>query len=309
MCLQSTENAKKPRFFGVLPTLQTHFRFRALFPFLPPKSFMRCAPMSFLFAPQSHQSSTRLLVDAPDFIALRRVFLRQVSLSLALAHNANAFAHDTKAQNPSVAASFENRDAFGNRETDLIERAQNGDLDAFDSLVASHQNRVFNLCKWNLGNDDDASDAAQDVFVRAWRAIARFRGDCAFSSWLHRIAINVISDCANKRRRAPLPVSSLPQPGAESDDWPELETPDLATESNPQEAASRHVKQRAVRNALAGLPQNQRAVLVLFDVQGQSYEEVAAVLELPLGTVKSRLSRARLALRAQLETCRELWDD
>ena len=189
----------------------------------------------------------------------------------------------------------------------MIRRAQNGDLDAFDQLVALHQNKVFNLCRWNLGNDDDAADAAQDVFVRAWKAIARFRGDCALSTWLHRIAINVISDSANKRKRAPLPFSGLDN--GDDEQSSEIEEADISAESNPQDAAVRNAKRLAVQKALAALPENQRAVLVLFDVQGQSYEDVAAILELPLGTVKSRLSRARLALRAQLETCRELWDD
>ena len=193
-------------------------------------------------------------------------------------------------------------------ESEWIRRAQKGDLDAFDALVALHQNKVFNLCRWNLGNDEDAADAAQDVFVRAWKAIARFRGDCALSTWLHRIAINVISDTANKRKRAPLPFSGLDS-GDDDEQTSELEVTDVSAESNPQDAALRNAKRLAVQKALAQLPENQRAVLVLFDVQGQSYEDVAAILELPLGTVKSRLSRARLALRAQLETCRELWDD
>lgn len=188
-------------------------------------------------------------------------------------------------------------------ENDWIRRAQNGDLDAFDQLVALHQNKIFNLCRWNLGNDDDAADAAQDVFVRAWKFIGKFRNDSALSTWLHRIAINVISDAATRRKRAPMPLSNLRD---EEEDAP-LEIADSADQ--PQDSALRNARRRSVQNALAQLPENQRAVLVLFDVQGHSYEDLAAILELPLGTVKSRLSRARLALRAQLEACRELWDE
>ncbi len=193
-------------------------------------------------------------------------------------------------------------------ESEWIRRAQNGDMDAFDQLVALHQHKIFNLCRWNLGNDEDAADAAQDVFVRAWKFIGKFRGDCALSTWLHRIAINVIADSANKRKRAPLPFSGL-EKSDEGETSNEIEMPDFAVEANPPDAALRLAKRRAVQNALAQLPANQRAVLVLFDVEGRSYEEAAAILELPLGTVKSRLSRARLALRAHLESCRELWDD
>jgi RNA polymerase sigma-70 factor (ECF subfamily) len=190
-------------------------------------------------------------------------------------------------------------------EADLIRCAQGGDNEAFDALVALHQNKVFNLCRWNLGNDEDAADAAQDVFVRAWKALPHFRGDCALSTWLHRIAVNVISDTASRRQRAPLPVSNLENADGET---AELEVEDFAGDANPSEVALSHARRRAVQNALADLPEPQRAVLVLFDVQGHSYEDLATILELPLGTVKSRLSRARLALRERLEAHRELWD-
>lgn len=191
-------------------------------------------------------------------------------------------------------------------EAALIRCAQDGDNAAFDALVVLHQNKVFNLCRWNLGNDEDAADAAQDVFVRAWKALPRFRGDCALSTWLHRIAVNVISDSASRRQRAPLPLSNLETADGET---AELEIEDLAADANPSDVALSHARRRAVQSALADLPQPQRAVLVLFDVQGHSYEDVAAILELPLGTVKSRLSRARLALRERLEAHRELWDE
>jgi len=191
-------------------------------------------------------------------------------------------------------------------EAALIRCAQDGDNAAFDALVVLHQNKVFNLCRWNLGNDEDAADAAQDVFVRAWKALPRFRGDCALSTWLHRIAINVISDSASRRQRAPLPLSNLETADGETAD---LEVEDFGADANPSDVALSHARRRAVQSALADLPQPQRAVLVLFDVQGHSYEDVAAILDLPLGTVKSRLSRARLALRERLEAHRELWDE
>lgn len=190
----------------------------------------------------------------------------------------------------------------------LIERCRNGDLAAFDEIVERHQNRVYNLCYWSLNDPDEAADAAQDVFVRAWRSIAKFRGESEFSTWLHRIAVNVVHDAARRRQRAPLPFSTASTPDDDdAGDTPPLDPGDPA--AGPQETMIRHERQQAVRRALAELPEHHRLVLVLFDIQGHSYDEMAALLELPVGTVKSRLNRARLALRDKLDSCRELFQD
>jgi RNA polymerase sigma-70 factor (ECF subfamily) len=193
----------------------------------------------------------------------------------------------------------------------LIERCRSGDLTAFDELVAQHQNRIYNLCYWTLGDADEAADAAQTVFVRAFRSFANFRGDSALSTWLHRIAINVTIDAARRRQRAPLSLSVLEGGDGEAG----LREVDSAAsyfttpDSTAQEVVTRGERQRAVREALSTLPDHHRTVLVLFDIEGHSYEEVANLLELPLGTVKSRLNRARLALRDKLAGCRELFED
>jgi len=196
-------------------------------------------------------------------------------------------------------------------EHQLIERCRKGDLTAFDELVAQHQNRIYNLCYWTLGDADEAADAAQTVFVRAFRSFASFRGDAALSTWLHRIAINVTIDAARRRQRAPLPFSAL-----ESDDEAarprELDSASIhlaAPENSAEEIVTRGERRRAVRAALHELSDHHRTVLVLFDIEGHSYEEIANLLELPLGTVKSRLNRARLALRDKLDACRELFED
>lgn len=189
----------------------------------------------------------------------------------------------------------------------LIERCRNGDLAAFDQIVERHQNRVYNLCYWSLNDPDEAADAAQDVFVRAWRSIAKFRGESELSTWLHRIALNVIHDAARRRQRVPLPFSATSTPNDDAGDVPPLDPGDPA--AGPQETIIRHERQQAVRRAMAELPEHHRLVLVLFDIQGHSYDEVAVLLELPVGTVKSRLNRARLALRDKLNSCRELFQD
>jgi RNA polymerase sigma-70 factor (ECF subfamily) len=191
-------------------------------------------------------------------------------------------------------------------EARLLERCREGDLDAFDELVAQHQSKIFNLCSWMLGDRDEAGDAAQDAFVRAWRAIGNFRADAAFGTWMHRIAVNVCLDARAKRAKAPLTYSALERP----DDEGESRTFDPADKADtPEQAVTRRERRQVVLEALAQLPEHHRAVLVLFDIQGYSYEDAAQVLELPMGTLKSRLNRARAALRKSLEGQRELFED
>lgn len=181
-----------------------------------------------------------------------------------------------------------------------VEAARRGDLEAFDRLVARHQNRVFNLCRWMIG-DDDALDAAQEAFVRAFRFLPKFRGDAAFGTWLGHIATNVARDFARKQKTAPRPFSSFG--GEEEDGAFEPVSPE-----SPSQNLLQVERQRAVRRALGQLSPSFRAVLVLYDLQGHSYEECAAQLQLPLGTVKSRLNRARAALREALRDDLELFD-
>lgn len=188
----------------------------------------------------------------------------------------------------------------------LVERCKNGNVNAFDEIVARHQDAIYTLCFYHLRDADDAADAAQVTFVRAWRGLKGFRGESALRTWLHRIALNVINDTASRRSKNPLPMSSLQSVSDDEDEMPPLEAVDSAP--LPEARFHAQAQRRAVQNALAILPSHHRDVLVLFDVQGHPYEEVAAILELPLGTVKSRLNRARIALRNALEECRELFD-
>lgn len=197
-------------------------------------------------------------------------------------------------------------------DTDLIARCRAGDLAAFDTLVERHQNRIFNLCYWMLGNRDEAADAAQDAFIRAYRSLSNFRGDSAFSTWLHRIAVNTALDAASRRKRAPLSYSDV-APGTDDDDEsPDIDSapaPTELTENEPVFAALRRERHVAVREALARLPEHFRQVLVLFEIEGYAYEEIAEMLQTPLGTVKSRINRARLRLRDELQGARELFEE
>lgn len=197
---------------------------------------------------------------------------------------------------PAPAPSREAASSF-DEETADIAAARQGDLDAFDRLVVRHQSRIFNLCLWVVGDHDEAADAAQDTFIRAYRHLHTFRGDSPFGGWLGRIAVNVARDALAKRKKAPRDFSELETPTGEFD--PPSNAPAVG------DSLLAHERQQAVRKALADVPEHFRVVLVLFDLQGHSYEECSAILKLPMGTIKSRLSRARAALR---EALRDDWE-
>jgi RNA polymerase sigma-70 factor (ECF subfamily) len=161
---------------------------------------------------------------------------------------------------------------------ELVRRSLDGDQHAFRLLVGRHERKVFNLAYRMLGRAEDARDATQDAFLACYRNLGRFRGDAAFGTWLHRIAVNACYDHLRRKVPAPMDLATLP---------------DAPIGPDPADRAADTVD---VHRALASLPPDYRAVLILHDVQGRPYEEVASVLDVPLGTVKSRLHRARAAL-------------
>ncbi|HZP56811.1 MAG TPA: sigma-70 family RNA polymerase sigma factor [Dehalococcoidia bacterium] len=175
---------------------------------------------------------------------------------------------------------------------DLVRRACAGDLAAFNALVEAHQSLVFSLCLRMLGDASAAEDATQEAFVSAWRAVARLRG--SFRPWLMRIAANACADDMRRRRRRP--ASSLDARSEGSD--AAREAPDRAP--GPEEAALRTEQRRAIAAALLELPADQRLAVVLADVHGFSYEEIAETTDASLGTVKSRIARGREKLRRLL---------
>jgi RNA polymerase sigma-70 factor (ECF subfamily) len=180
-----------------------------------------------------------------------------------------------------------------------LEAARRGDVRAFNRLVEEYERLAYNIALRTLGRPDEADDATQDAFLAAYRAIGSFRGE-AFKPWLLRIVVNCCYDLLRKRRRQP--AESLER--LEQDD----ETPILPPDPRPGpegEALSGETG-AAIQAALDRLPDEQRAVVVLCDVQGLSYEEAAEPLELAVGTVKSRLSRARARLRDDLTARGEL---
>jgi RNA polymerase sigma factor (sigma-70 family) len=187
-------------------------------------------------------------------------------------------------------------------ESALITAAQRGDLDAFNTLVLSYQDSVFNTALRILGDDDQAADAAQDAFLSAFRNITAFRGG-SFRSWLLRTVTNACYDELRRKKRRPA-VPLEPDTG----DGEELDTPRwLADPSlSPEQELEADELEHAIQHCLNALPAEFRTVVVLADIQGLDYSEVAVSVRVPLGTIKSRLARARLRLRECLRGFAEL---
>lgn len=178
----------------------------------------------------------------------------------------------------------------------LVKAAREGDTAAFEVLVTRYERKVYSLAYRYSGDPDDARDLAQEAFLKAFVALKGFRGGSSFSTWIYRITANVCLDAMRSRRRRP--TVSLDRPLAAGDGDMKWQVPDGSVD--PGEVVERRELQAAVQRAITRLSPEHRMVLVLRDLQDLSYEEVAGVLGLNLGTVKSRLNRARLALRDHL---------
>jgi len=187
-------------------------------------------------------------------------------------------------------------------ESALIKAAQSGDVNAFNSLVLAYQQIAYNVAYRVLGNRDAARDATQDGFIRAFRALSQYRGG-SFKSWLLRIVTNCCYDQMRaKKRRPSTPLDDL----VEDDEHTTILADDTET---PEAHIEREELGALLQRALKSLPEDQRMVVVLCDVQGLSYEEAANACSVALGTVKSRLSRARGKMRDYLLQRPELLPD
>jgi RNA polymerase sigma-70 factor (ECF subfamily) len=207
---------------------------------------------------------------------------------------------------------------------ELVARARAGDRTAFDALVESCAPRVYNIALRITGSCDEAQDCVQEAFVRAFSALRQFRGEAAFSTWLYRVAVNVANDACRRLKAQPVLASELAGPGSDDpfdpfdrlpstslraggvDPAPDLEAGGGQTCAAPDEQLVRAQRRELVLTAIRSLPEHHRAVIVLCDLQGLSYQEVAQVIGARVGTVKSRLNRARLALKERLEPHLEL---
>ena len=169
-------------------------------------------------------------------------------------------------------------------DSELLRRVAAGDHDAFTRLMRRHEDRIFGLAQRLTGNRADALEATQETFVSVFRAAATFRGTSQVSTWIYRIGINAAHDAVRRRQRAPVPA----------------ETPEVSERpgAGPEDAAITRVD---LARALAQLPEDYRKAVVMYDLGGVAYEEIARLEGVPLGTVKSRISRGRRLLAAALE--------
>ncbi len=180
---------------------------------------------------------------------------------------------------------------------DLITKAQQGDLRAFEELVVKYQDRVYSHCYHLAGNGHDAQDLAQDAFVQAFKGIGSFRQDADFGTWLHRITVNLWINIG--RRNKKILTFSLDEPLNTADS--EMSRELAASEESPVEKVERQEFNEMVRQALNRIAPEYRTVLVLREMEDYRYDEIASLLDCSLGTVKSRINRGRKALKKELE--------
>lgn len=190
-------------------------------------------------------------------------------------------------------------------EAALIEQCRRGDTAAFGDLVRKYQDRVFNTC-WRLcGNRTDAEDLTQEAFVRAFQSIDRFAGRSRFYTWVYRIAVNLTISARRKNRRSSGPSLDAERTGADGEALGPRGEQLASGEASPAKQACDREQEARVMAALAGLEDEPRAVIILRDLESLGYDEIAEILGIPAGTVKSRLHRARLALREKLSVIRD----
>lgn len=177
-------------------------------------------------------------------------------------------------------------------EQELISKAKSGDQDAFGQLVLDHQNKVYTLAVHFVGDREDAADLAQEAFLKAWRSLGSFQGESSFATWMHRLTTNVCLDWLRKQSRRQN-ISVAVSLDDEEANW----TEPADSRQDPQERLEQTERKQALTQAMQKLTEQHRRLLLMREVSGLSYQEIADALEVDLGTVKSRIARARMQLR------------
>ena len=179
---------------------------------------------------------------------------------------------------------------------ELVERAQSGDKRAFDMLVLKYQHKIINLISRYLRNSNDVQDVAQEAFIKAYRALPRFRGDSAFYTWIYRIAINTAKNHLVSMGRRP-PASDIDAMDAELYE----DNMNIRENATPERLLLKDEIEKVVFSAMDDLPDDLRTAITLRELEGLSYEEIAEAMECPVGTVRSRIFRARDAINSKIE--------
>ena len=178
----------------------------------------------------------------------------------------------------------------------LVERVKRGDKKAFDALVVKYQGRILNLISRFVHNPHDAGDVAQEAFLKAYRALPKFRGDSAFYTWLYRIAVNTAKNFLASGMRQPFDTA------ADFDEMEQIEQSNtLKDQTTPERLLLTRELQEAIITAIEALPVDLRSAITLRELDGLSYEEIASVMECPVGTVRSRIFRAREAVDKRIK--------
>lgn len=178
----------------------------------------------------------------------------------------------------------------------LVKRVQKGDKGAFDVLVLRYQHKLLNLITRYINDPSEAMDVAQEAFIKAYRALPRFRGDSAFYTWLYRIGINTAKNyLVSRSRRPPGSDMDIDEVGSYSNDAA------LQENATPEQLLIRDEIEKVVFDAISALPEELRTAISLRELEGLSYEDIAAVMDCPIGTVRSRIFRAREAIDKQLK--------
>ena len=182
----------------------------------------------------------------------------------------------------------------------LVERTLDGDVAGYEKLVTRYQNKIMGYVgRMTNGDREEAEDITQEAFIKAYRNLDSFRGQASFSTWLYKIATNLCIDRARTRKRRPQQAYSLDEPFDKEEDSGGREIADLRFE--PSKGVERDELRTLVRQTVSEMPEKQRQVLIMCDLQGMAYENIAEVLNIPLGTVKSRIFHARADLARRLK--------
>ncbi len=183
-----------------------------------------------------------------------------------------------------------------NVDQELVRRVQRGDKQAFDVLVRKYQQKIVKLISRYVRDQDEALDVAQETFIKAYRALANFRGDSAFYTWLYRIAINTAKNYLVAQSRRPPDTDIDAEDAVQFDGDSKLRETDL-----PEQLVHRDEVERVIYEAIDALPEDLRTAITLRELEGLSYEEIAQAMDCPIGTVRSRIFRAREAIEQKLK--------
>ncbi|MDI6782984.1 MAG: sigma-70 family RNA polymerase sigma factor [bacterium] len=182
-------------------------------------------------------------------------------------------------------------------ELELVRQAKQGNITAFEQLFNRYQKRIYTYIVRMIQNSEDSAELTQDTFIRAYHSLKTLKAEEAFNSWLHRIAINLVRD---KLRKFEPIIESIDKPDVDDNGTEfKFDIPDWS--ANPRKVTLQQELQKKIQTAIASLPKQQREVVILYHIEGLDISEISHILEIPSGTIKSRLARARDILRVKLK--------